>query len=137
MLLIWLMFFVMWATMPVWPMHTLTLVCIRLTGHIACFRLCNRPPDLCQCHMQTARASGSKAIATGSIAAGGAAGTSEAAAAGPDPQAALVESLQGQVETLKKEVKQLQAENQNMFWLADEYKRLKAELAALKGGGQQ
>lgn len=44
----------------------------------------------------------------------------------------LVTSLQAEVDRLNREVKQLQLENQNMFWLADEYKRLKAELAQHK-----
>jgi hypothetical protein len=33
---------------------------------------------------------------------------------------------------LRKEVQQLRAENNNIYWLADECKRLRAELAALK-----
>lgn len=37
--------------------------------------------------------------------------------------------LRAEVEKLRREVKRLELENQNMYWLADEYKRLKAELA--------
>lgn len=38
--------------------------------------------------------------------------------------------LRAEVERLKREVKTLTLENQNMYWLAEEVKRLKAELKA-------
>ncbi len=54
---------------------------------------------------------------------------------GSGTQEAIVASLQAEVVRLRRELKQLQLENQNVYWLADEYKRLKAELAAVKGQG--
>ncbi len=51
-------------------------------------------------------------------------------APGPARPAAAAE-LEAEISWLRREVQQLRVESPNVFWLADEYKRLKAEVARL------
>lgn len=48
-------------------------------------------------------------------------------------QDAETEQLRAEVARLTRELKQLQVENQNVYWLAEEYKTAKAELKKLQG----
>lgn len=48
-------------------------------------------------------------------------------------QDAETEHLRAEVARLTRELKQLQVENQNVYWLAEEYKTAKAELKKLQG----
>ncbi len=54
----------------------------------------------------------------------------------PPPQQDALQAAacghEAELAALRKEVQQLRAENNNIYWLADECKRLRAELAALK-----